>query len=133
MTAIGLIKGSLVASDYEDDVAADPRVDRLRSRMICVEHKPWTRDYLNPAKRSIANGIQVFFTDGSETRKVDVEYPVGHRRRRAEGIPLLVEKFKTNLARRFPAKQSDAILALCQDATRLAATPVNEFVDLFVI
>ena len=133
MTAVALIHGNLTARHYEDEVARDPRIDRLREKMRCVENKQWTADYLDPAKRSIANGIQVFFTDGSETRKVDVEYPVGHRRRRAEGIPLLVEKFKTNLARRFPAKQSDAILALCEDATRLAATPVNEFVDLFVI
>jgi 2-methylcitrate dehydratase PrpD len=133
MTAVALIHGNLTARHYEDEVARDPRIDRLREKMRCVENKQWTADYLDPAKRSIANGIQVFFTDGSETRKVDVEYPVGHRRRRAEGIPLLVEKFKTNLARRFPTKQCDAILALCEDATRLAATPVNEFVDLFVI
>jgi 2-methylcitrate dehydratase len=133
MAAVALIHGNLTAQHYEDEVARDPRIDRLREKMRCVENKQWTADYLDPAKRSIANGIQVFFTDGSQTRKVDVEYPVGHRRRRAQGIPLLVEKFKTNLARRFPAKQCTAILALCEDARRLEATPVNEFVDLFVI
>ncbi|MPZ41965.1 MAG: bifunctional 2-methylcitrate dehydratase/aconitate hydratase [Betaproteobacteria bacterium] len=133
MTAVALIHGSLTARHYEDEVARDPRIDRLREKMLCVENKQWTADYLDPAKRSIANGIQVFFADGSQTRKVDVEYPLGHRRRRAEGIPLLVEKFKTNLGRRFPAKQCDAILRLCEDGARLEATPVNEFVDLFVI
>jgi 2-methylcitrate dehydratase len=133
MTAIALIHGHLTARHYEDEVARDPRIDRLREKMRCVENPAWTQDYLDPARRSIANGIQVFFADGSQTRRVDVEYPVGHRRRRAEGIPLLVEKFKTNLARRFPPKQSDAILALCEDGARLEATPVNEFVDLFVI
>ena len=131
MAAIGLIKGNLVASDYEDDVAADPRVDRLRSKMVCVEHKPWTRDYLNPAKRSIANGIQVFFNDGTKTERVDVEYPLGHRRRRKEGVPQLEAKFRTNLARRFAPKQQQAILSLTRGQDRLEATPVNEFVDLF--
>jgi len=131
MAAIGLIKGNLVASDYEDDVAADPRVDRLRSKMVCVEHKPWTRDYLNPAKRSIANGIQVFFNDGTKTERVDVEYPLGHRRRRKEGVPQLEAKFRTNLARRFAPKQQQAILSLTRGQERLEATPVNEFVDLF--
>jgi len=130
MAAIGLIKGNLVASDYEDDVAADPRVDRLRSKMVCVEHKPWTRDYLNPAKRSIANGIQVYFNDGTKTERVDVEYPLGHRRRRKEGVPQLEAKFRTNLARRFAPKQQQAILSLTRGQERLEATPVNEFVDL---
>jgi 2-methylcitrate dehydratase len=133
MTAIGLIKGSLVAADYEDAVAANPLIDRLRSKMVCVEDKQWSRDYLDPRKRSIANGIQVFFRDGSKTERVNVEYPVGHRRRRKEGIPLLEAKFRTNLARRFAPKQQQAILALCADARRLEATPVNEFVDLFVV
>jgi 2-methylcitrate dehydratase len=131
MTAIGLIKGNLVASDYEDDVAADPRVDRLRAKMVCVEHKPWTRDYLDPAKRSIANGIQVFFNDGTKTERVDVEYPLGHRRRRKEGVPELEAKFCTNLARRFAPKQQQAILALTRSQEHLEATPVNEFVDRF--
>jgi len=131
MAAVGLIKGSLTAADYEDEAAADPRIDRLRSKMTCIENKQWTRDYLDPAKRSIANALQVFFRDGSKTEKVAVEYPLGHRQRRRDGIPQLEAKFRVNLARRFPPKQQDAILALCLDSRRLAATPVNEFVDLF--
>lgn len=133
MSAIGLIKGNLTAADYEDDVAHDPRVDALRDKMECVEHKPWSRDYLDPQKRSIANAIQVFFRDGSKTANVVVEYPVGHRRRRKEGVPLLEAKFRTNLARRFPEKQRAVIDALCRDQKKLEATPVHEFVDLFVI
>jgi 2-methylcitrate dehydratase len=133
MTAIGLLKGNLVATDYEDNVAADPHIDALRDKMECVENKSYSKDYLDPEKRSIANAVQIFFTDGSKTADVAVEYPVGHRRRREEGIPLLEAKFQTNLARRFPAKQQSAILALCRDQERLEQTPVNEFVDLFVI
>lgn len=133
MTAIGLITGNLTAADYEDDVANDPRVDALRARMECVENKQYSRDYLDPGKRSIANAVQVFFKDGTQTGKVAVEYPVGHRRRRKEGVPLLEAKFKTNLARRFPEKQRQAILALCRNQKQLEATPVNEFIDLFVI
>jgi 2-methylcitrate dehydratase len=131
MAAIGLMKGALTAADYEDAAAADPRIDRLRAKMTCVEEKRWTRAYLDPAQRSIANAIQVFFRDGTKTRQVAVEYPVGHRRRRKEGIPLLEAKFRTNLARRFPPKQQQAILALCRDQQRLEAASVNEFVDLF--
>ena len=133
MAAIGLLKGNLTAADYEDDVAHDPRVDELRDKMVCVEHKPWTRDYLDPKKRSIANAIQVFFKDGSKTANVEVEYPVGHRRRRKEGVPLLEAKFRTNLARRFPEKQRAAIYAQCQDQHKLENLPVHEFVDMFVI
>ena len=101
--------------------------------MVCVEDSAFSRDYLDPEKRSIANALTVEFTDGSKLEEVVVEYPIGHRRRREEGIPLLVEKFKTNLARRFPARQQRAILDLALDQARLEATPVNEFVDLFVI
>jgi 2-methylcitrate dehydratase len=133
MSAIGLIKGNLTAADYEDEVAHDPRVDALRDRMECVENKQWTRDYLDPKKRSIANAIQVFFKDGSKTANVAVEYPIGHRRRRKDGIPLLEAKFRTNLARRFADRQRAAIYALCKDQKKLEATPVHEFVDLFVI
>ncbi|MBI4206891.1 MAG: bifunctional 2-methylcitrate dehydratase/aconitate hydratase [Betaproteobacteria bacterium] len=133
MTAIGLMKGNLTAPDYEDDVASDPRVDQLRARTVCIEKKQWSRDYLDPEKRSIANAVQVLFKDGTSTADVAVEYPVGHRRRRKEGVPLLEAKFRTNLARRFPEKQRQAILALCLDQERLEATPVNEFVDLFTI
>jgi 2-methylcitrate dehydratase len=133
MAAVGLIKGNLVAADYEDEVACDPRIDALRAKIACVENRQWSRDYLDPAKRSIANAVQVFFKDGSRTENVAVEYPVGHRRRRKEGIPLLEAKFKANLARRFSEKQRRGIFALCQDQKRLEATPVNEFVDRFVI
>ena len=133
MTAIGLLKGNLTAADYEEDVAQDPRVDALRSKIVCVENEQWTRDYLNPAKRSIANAIQVFFKDGSKTENVVVEYPIGHRRRRKDGIPLLEAKYRTNLARRFPQRQQSAILDVCRNQKRLETTPVHEFVDLFVI
>lgn len=133
VTAIGLIFGNLTAQHYEDKIAKDPRIDRLRHKMQCVKNKQYSKDYLNPSKRSIANAVQVFFKDGSKTEKVEVEYPIGHRRRRGEGIPLLVGKFKTNLARRFPAKQQEAILELCLDQKKLETTPVNEFVDLFTI
>jgi 2-methylcitrate dehydratase len=133
IVAIGLLKGNVEATDYEDDVARDPRVDALRSKMVCVEKKQWTRDYLDPAKRSIANAVQIFFKDGTKTENIEVEYPIGHRRRRKEGVPLLEAKYKTNLARRFPAKQQAAIFTLCADQQRLEATPVHEFVDLFVI
>jgi 2-methylcitrate dehydratase len=133
MTAIGLIKGNLTAADYEDEVARDPRVDALRAKMSCVENKRYSRDYLDPKKRSIANQLQVFFRDGTTTRKVAVEYPVGHRRRRQEGIPLLEDKFRRNLARRFPEARRSAILELCRDQARLESTSVDRFVDLFVI
>jgi 2-methylcitrate dehydratase PrpD len=133
MVAVPLIHGRLTAADYEDDVAHDPRIDVLRDKMECIEDKQFSKDYLDPDKRSIANGIQIFFKDGSKTEEVVVEYPIGHRRRRAEGIPVLEAKFKTNLGRRFPLKQSQAILDLCQDQKRLEATAVNAFVDLFVI
>ena len=133
MAAIGLLKGNLTAADYEDDVAADPRIDALRDKMVCVEKAEYTRDYLDPEKRSIANAIQIFFKDGSKSDNIAVEYPIGHRRRRAEGIPELVKKFKVNLARRFPAKQQAAILDLCLNQKRLEAMSVNEFVDLMVV
>ena len=133
MTAVGLIFGALTAAHYEDDVAADPRIDALRDKMEVLENPQYSRDYLDPEKRSIANAVQVYFKDGSRSDNVLVEYPLGHRRRRAEGMPLLIEKFKTNLARRFPPKQAARILDLCQDPERLEKAPVNEFMDLFVI
>jgi 2-methylcitrate dehydratase len=133
MVAVPLIFGRLTAEDYEDDVASDPRIDPLREKIVCVEDKQFTKDYHDPSKRSIANGLTVEFADGKKLKEVVVEYPVGHKRRRKEGMPLLVEKFKTNLARVFPAKQADAILNLCMDPKRLAATPVQEFVDMMII
>ncbi len=133
MAAVGLLKGNLTAADYEDAAAADPRIDALRDKMECVENPQYTRDYLDPEKRSIANALQIFFRDGTRSENIAVEYPIGHRRRRAEGIPELVKKFRVNLARRFPAKQSNAILGLCLDAKRLEATMVNEFMDMLAI
>ena len=133
MVAVPILFGRLTAGDYEDEVAADPRIDKLRDKIVCVEDKQFTKDYHDPAKRSIANALTVEFTDGKKLKEIVVEYPIGHKRRRKEGMPVLVEKFKTNLARRFPAKQQGAILDLCLDPKKLAATPVNEFVDLFVI
>ncbi len=133
MSAVGLLKGSLTAADYEDEAAADPRIDALRDKMQCVEHLPYSKDYHDPEKRSIANAIQVFFKDGTKSEQVAVEYPIGHRRRRNEGIPELVKKFKINLARRFPAKQQDTILNVCMNEAQLSAMPVHEFVDMFVI
>src|SRR5438093_8057584 len=102
MVAIGLLKGDLTAADYEDGVARDPRIDALRGKMVCIENKRYSRDYLDPKKRSIANQLQIFFKDGTRTRKVAVEYPLGHRRRRHEGIPLIEAKFRRNIDSRFP-------------------------------
>lgn len=133
MATIGLLKGNLTAADYEDDVAADPRIDALRDKMVCVEKAEYTQDYLDPEKRSIANAIQVFFKDGSQSDNIAVEYPIGHRRRRGEGIPELVKKFKINLARRFPAQQQAEILELCLDQTKLESTSVHAFVDMLVV
>ncbi|MGA7817909.1 bifunctional 2-methylcitrate dehydratase/aconitate hydratase [Caballeronia sp.] len=133
MIAVPLLYGRLTASDYEDAVAKDPRIDVLRAKMECVEDPQFTKDYHDPEKRSIANALTVEFTDGSTFDEVVVEYPIGHKRRREDGIPLLVEKFKTNLARRFPGKQQQAILAVSLDQAALEAMPVNEYVDLYVI
>jgi 2-methylcitrate dehydratase len=133
MVAVPLIHGRLTAADYEDDVAADPHIDELRAKMECIEDKQFTKDYLDPEKRSIANGLTIEFADGRKTNEVVVEFPIGHRRRRREGVPLLEAKFETNLARRFALKQRRAIMAACADQSRLEATPVHEFVDLFVI
>ncbi|GAB7543396.1 MULTISPECIES: bifunctional 2-methylcitrate dehydratase/aconitate hydratase [unclassified Cupriavidus] len=133
MVAVPLLFGRLTAEDYEDKVAADPRIDALRDKIVCVEDPQFTADYHDPEKRSIANALTVELNDGTVLPEVVVEYPLGHKRRRDEGIPLLVEKFKTNLARRFPAKQQQAILAVSLDQARLEAMPVNEYVDLYVI
>jgi 2-methylcitrate dehydratase len=133
MIAVPLIHGRLTASDYEDGIAKDQRIDTLRAKMECVEDPQFTKDYHDPEKRSIANALTVEFNDGSKFDEIVVEYPIGHKRRREDGIPLLVEKFRTNLARRFPAKQQEAILAVSLDQATLEAMPVNEYVDLYVI
>jgi 2-methylcitrate dehydratase len=133
MVAVPLIFGRLTAEDYEDRIAADPRIDALRARIDCVEAPRFTKDYHDPAKRSIANALTVELKDGRTLKEVVVEYPIGHKRRRREGIPLLVEKFRTNLARRFPSKQQEAILTASLDQKRLEAMPVHEYVDLYAI
>ena len=133
MTAVGLLKGDLVADDYEDAAAANPRIDQLRNLMAVEEDARYSREYHEPEKRSIANAVQVFFKDSSSTEKVAVEYPIGHRRRRPEGLPLLLAKFERNLATRFPPAQAGRIYDLCTDAAALSATPVHEFQDLLAI
>ena len=133
MVAVPFIFGRLTARDYEDGIAADPRIDALREKIVCVEDPGYTLDYHDPEKRSIANAITVEFNDGTVLDEVAVEYPVGHARRRAEGIPLLIEKYKTNLARIYDTDKQKKILDLCLDYDKLAATPVNEFMDLMAL
>ena len=133
MVAVPFIFGRLTARDYEEDIAADPRIDALREKIVCVEDAGYTADYHNPEKRSIANAITVEFTDGTVFEEVAVEYPIGHARRRAEGIPLLIEKYKTNLARIYDADQQKKIIDLCLDYDKLSTTPVNEFMDLMAL
>ena len=133
MVAVGLIFGELTADHYEDKFANNPLINTLREKMVVVESSGYSKDYLDPHKRSIANALQICFKDESTTEKIAVEYPIGHRRRRADGIPLLEEKFIANLATRFPAKRVDAITNLCLDQKRLETTPVNEFIQMFVI
>lgn len=130
MAALGLIFGTLCARDYEDEVAADPRIDALRAKMVVREDKHYSREYLDPEKRSNANAIRVHFADGTATPRVEVEYPLGHRARRKEGAPLLLEKFRRNVARAFPEKQCRAVLDVCCDRVRLSVMPVNEFMDM---
>ena len=132
MVAVPLIFGRLTAADYEDNVASDPRIDALRDKMSCIEDPRFSADYLDPERRSIANGITIEFVDGTKTREVVVEYPIGHRRRREDGIPLLIEKFRTNVARRFAGRQQQNLLDVALDPKRLDALPVHEFVDLMV-
>ncbi|TWM20678.1 2-methylcitrate dehydratase [Bacillus paralicheniformis] len=133
ITAIGLIYGDITADHYEDETAQNPEIDRLREKMTTVENKQYSTDYLDPEKRSIANAVQVFYKDGTHSEKIAVEYPIGHRRRRNEGIPLLKEKFINNLKTRFPAGQAERINALLNDPRQLSGTPVPDFMELFVI
>ena len=132
MVAVPMIFGRLTARDYEDDVARDPRIDTLRAKISCVEDPQFTLDYHDSSKRSIANALTVEFIDGTSLDEVVVEYPIGHARRRVEGIPLLLEKYKTNLARVFPKDQQERILEVSLDRAKLEGTFVNEFMDLFV-
>jgi 2-methylcitrate dehydratase len=131
MVAIPLLFGRLTAADYEDKVAADPRIDALRAKIECIEEPNFTADYHDPEKRSIANSLRLELNDGAILEET-VEYPIGHRRRREEGMPLLVEKFKTNLRRRFTEAQQQRILEASLNADRLDTMPVNEYVDLYV-
>jgi 2-methylcitrate dehydratase PrpD len=127
MTAIGLLFGHLTAEHYEDQVAADPRIDALRAKMIVTEDKEFSRDYLDPEKRSIANAVQVFFRDGTKTDRIEVHFPIGHRRRRKEGIPLLREKGEAAFTVHFGQSKSAELASLFTDGTRLAAMPVHHF------
>ena len=130
MVAVPLIFGKLTARDYEDDVAADPRIDALREKMICVEDEQYTKDYHDPEKRSIANAMTITLKDGTVLDEVAIEYPVGHKRRRSEGLPLLVKKYQTNLARIYSGKQLEEIAALTLDYEKLSNTPVDQVMDL---
>jgi 2-methylcitrate dehydratase len=132
MVAVPLIFGRLTARDYEDDIASDPAIDALREKIVCVEDPAFTVDYHDPSKRSIANALTVEFKDGSKFDEIVVEYPIGHARRRTDGIPLLIEKFKINLARIFSADQQKRILDVSMDYKKLSQMAVNEYVDLYV-
>jgi 2-methylcitrate dehydratase len=133
MVAVALLTGNLTAEDYEQAVAADPRIDALRDLMVVEEDARYSQDYLAPDKRSIANAMQVFFKDGSHTERVAIEYPIGHQRRRAEGIPVLQHKFEAALATRFPKGQSQRIQAACANQDQLEAMSVLDFMQLWSI
>jgi 2-methylcitrate dehydratase len=133
MVAVPILFGRLTAADYEDGVAADPRIDALRDKMVCVEDPAFTKDYHDPEKRSIANALTVEFNDGTRLDEIVCEYPIGHKRRRKDGIPLLEAKFRKNLARQFPERQQQRILDVSLDQARLESMPVHEYVDLYVI
>jgi 2-methylcitrate dehydratase len=133
MIAIPLLFGRLRAEDYEDAIAADPRIDALRAKVRCVEDPQYTVDYHDPDKRSIPNGLTVELNDGTVLPEIAVEYPIGHRLRRAEGMPLLVEKFRGNLARRLSPAAQQAVFSVCSDQHRLEEMPVDEFADMFVV
>ena len=133
MVAVPLIFGGLTAEDYEDDVAKDPRIDELRAKIFCMEDANYTADYHDPEKRSIANALHVELNDGSTLPEVAVEYPIGHRLRRADGIPLLIDKFRTNLARKLNEDAALTVMDVCLHRDRLEAMPVDEFVSMFVV
>ncbi len=133
MVAVPLIFGRLTAGDYDDDVAADPRIDALRDRMVVSENPQFTKDYFDPERRYIGNSVQVFFEDGSKTEKVSVDYPIGHRKRRAEGIPVLLKKFEAAMRGHLPAHRVKAILAAAADPAALDSMPVQRFMELFTL
>jgi 2-methylcitrate dehydratase len=132
MVAVPILFGRLTAEDYEDKIASDERIDELREKLVCVEDEQFTRDYHDPDKRSIANALLVEFNDGNSLEEIVCEYPIGHKRRRSDGLPLLEKKFQVNLARRFDKEKQDLILAISLDQKRLEAMPVNEYVDLYI-
>jgi len=132
MVAVPLIFGRLTAADYEDDVASDPRIDELRAKMEVRENEQYTKDYFDPELRYIGNAVQVFFRDGSSTDRVAVDFPIGHRERRAEGIPVLKKKFVDSVSPKLAAKQWEKLDALCKDREQLAATAVDDFMALLV-
>jgi 2-methylcitrate dehydratase len=132
MVAIGLLFGNLTADHYLDEVAADPRIDKLREKMEVLENSQFSKDYHDPEKRSIANAIQIHFKDGTTTDNILIEYPIGHRRRRVEGIPILENKFKENLATHFSSNKVDKLISLCSDQHKLESIPVNEFMSEWI-
>jgi len=133
MVAIPLIHGGLDASHYEDSVAADPRIDELRNKMEVRENPVFTTDYFDPAKRYIGNAITVFFKDGSSTERVAIDYPIGHRKRRAEGIPVLLRKYESALRGHFPRRQVESILAASADSVKFDQMPIDTFMTLFIV
>jgi 2-methylcitrate dehydratase len=132
MVAIPLLFGRLTAADYEDDVANDPRVDALRAKMQVKENPTFTQEYYDATKRYIGNAVQVFFRDGTASPRIQVDYPIGHRKRRPEGMPVLVQKFETSVAAHFSPKQTESIKAMFAGRAALAAMPVSEFVAKLV-
>ena len=133
MIAVPLIFGRLVADDYNDAIAADPRIDTLRAKMQVRENEQFTKDYFDPAKRYIGNAVQVFFKDGSSTEKVSIDFPIGHRKRRAEGIPVLLKKFEDAIGEHLPSARVERILALSRDPQRFEQLPVHHLMALFAL
>lgn len=131
MVAVPLIFGRLTAADYSDEVAADPRIDALRARTSVREDPRFTQEYFDPEKRYIGNAVQVFFKDGTATQKVTIDYPIGHRERRGEGIPRLLDKFAGAVESHLPARQARTVIALSRDPQRLDVMPIQRFLDLF--
>jgi 2-methylcitrate dehydratase len=133
MVAVPLIFGRLTAADYNDEVAADPRIDALRGRMTVTENPQFTKDYFDPHKRYIGNSLQVFFNDGSSTDLVSIDYPIGHRKRRAEGIPVLMAKFEAAIRAQLPADQAERLLALASSPAELDNLPLPDFINLYQV